>query len=108
MTIGFTRRAGLKGSVAAGTTMLFAPLAAQAQALKGGTLRVALLADIVNYDPHQFSAVNMPVMKNMYDALIDHAEARLGIGLPSGAYSISASYMFFITGMLTAENWCGS
>ena len=89
MTIGFTRRAGLKGSVAAGTTMLFAPLAAQAQALKGGTLRVALLADIVNYDPHQFSAVNMPVMKNMYDALIEYAPDGKPMPSLASAWSIA-------------------
>src|SRR6185437_262174 len=47
---------------------------AQAAALKTGTLRVAVLADIVNYDPMQFSSQNATVMRNLYDTLIDYDE----------------------------------
>jgi peptide/nickel transport system substrate-binding protein len=72
MTQPITRRAGLTATIAGAAGALLAPLGTRAQALKGGTLRIALLTDIVNYDPHQFSAVNMPVMKNMYDALIEY------------------------------------
>ncbi|MBM3524525.1 MAG: ABC transporter substrate-binding protein [Alphaproteobacteria bacterium] len=72
-----TRRTGLKASIAGAAGAVLAPLGARAQALKGGTLRIALLTDIVNFDPHQFSAVNMPVMKNIYDALVEYtAEGR--------------------------------
>jgi peptide/nickel transport system substrate-binding protein len=40
--------------------------------LKGGTLRVGILQDVVNFDPLQFSAVNYPLIRNLYDALIDY------------------------------------
>lgn len=72
MTNPITRRTGLKVSIAGAAGALLSPLASHAQALKGGTLRIALLTDIVNFDPHQFSAVNMPVMKNIYDTLIEY------------------------------------
>ncbi|MBM3523760.1 MAG: ABC transporter substrate-binding protein, partial [Alphaproteobacteria bacterium] len=74
MTKSFTRRVGMKATLAAGASAMLAPRLGRAQALKGGRLRIALLQDIVNFDPHQFSAVNMPVMKNMYDALIEYTE----------------------------------
>lgn len=45
---------------------------ARAAALRSGTLRVAVLADIVNYDPMQFSSQNATVMRNLYDTLIDY------------------------------------
>src|ERR1700689_1345110 len=40
--------------------------------LKGGALRVALLQDIVNFDPLQYSAVNYPLTRNLYDPLIEY------------------------------------
>lgn len=67
-----TRRISLQAAAAGVTTVLLGPREANAQALRGGTLRIALLTDIVNFDPHQFSAVNMPVMKNLYDSLIEY------------------------------------
>ncbi len=74
MSIGFTRRSGLLGVAATSMAATLAtPFDSAAQALKGGPLRIAILQDIVNFDPHQFSAVNMPVMKNMYDALIEYS-----------------------------------
>lgn len=45
-----------------------------ASAAGGGTLRVALIADMTNYDPMQFSAVNFFLIKNLYDSLIDYTE----------------------------------
>ena len=60
------RRMALAMLAAAGLSVT-----AQAADLKGGSLRVALLADIVNFDPMQFSSVNAPVMKNLYDSLLD-------------------------------------
>ena len=72
MTTEFGRRTGLKASAAA-AAMLLAPGIGRAQALKGGTLRVAILQDIANFDPHQFSSINMPVMKNIYDSLIEYS-----------------------------------
>ena len=37
-----------------------------------GTLRVAVIADIANFDPHQFSSVNASLIKNLYDSLIEY------------------------------------
>lgn len=45
---------------------------AQAQDLQGGTLRVAILADMTNFDPMQFSSVNFHLIKNLYDSLIEY------------------------------------
>ena len=45
---------------------------ASAADLKSGTLRVGILQDVVNFDPLQFSAVNYPLIRNLYDALIDY------------------------------------
>lgn len=45
---------------------------ANAADLKGGTIRVGILADIVNYDPQQLSSVNFPVIKNLYDSLLEY------------------------------------
>src|SRR5215204_466368 len=45
-----------------------APLAQSA----GPPLRVAIVADIANFDPHQFSFVNAPLIKNLYDSLIEY------------------------------------
>jgi peptide/nickel transport system substrate-binding protein len=44
----------------------------QAQELKAGRLRVAILADVQNFDPMQFSAINFPLIKNLYDSLIEY------------------------------------
>ena len=50
-----------------------APLgSAQAADLKGGRLRVAVLIDMTNFDPMQFSTNNFPLIKNLYDSLIEY------------------------------------
>ena len=64
------RRTVLASSLALGAASLVAPMGARAQALKGGRLRVAILADIVNFDPAQFSSQNFPLIKSLYDSLI--------------------------------------
>jgi peptide/nickel transport system substrate-binding protein len=48
---------------------------ASAQQVTGGPLRIAVLADIANFDPHQFSFVNATVIKNLYDNLIEYTPA---------------------------------
>jgi peptide/nickel transport system substrate-binding protein len=58
--------------VAMGGTNWIAPAHAEEAALKGGTLRVALLSDMTNYDPQQFSTVNFHLVKNLYDSLIEY------------------------------------
>jgi peptide/nickel transport system substrate-binding protein len=55
------------------TTTLAAPAAGQAQDLEGGTLRVAILLDVSNFDPQSFLAVNFPLIKNFYDTLIEYS-----------------------------------
>ena len=66
------RRTVLAASLALVATTLVSPLPAQAQALKGGLLRVAILADVVNFDPAQFSSQNFPLIKSLYDSLIEY------------------------------------
>ncbi|HLL50006.1 MAG TPA: ABC transporter substrate-binding protein, partial [Thermomicrobiales bacterium] len=57
----------------------------QAADLKGGRLRVALLADMTNFDPQQFSTVNFPLIKNFYDSLLEYTPD--GKAMPSLASS---------------------
>ena len=52
-------------------TLSHAPSAA-AEDLKAGPLRVAILGDINNFDPQSFLAVNFPVIKNLYDSLLEY------------------------------------
>lgn len=66
------RRAVLVAGSLLAAGALVAPSLAQAQALKPGKLRVAVLADIANFDPAQFSSVNFPVLKNLYDTLLEY------------------------------------
>jgi peptide/nickel transport system substrate-binding protein len=54
-------------AVVAAATM-GAPAFAQAPA----ALRVAIIGDIANFDPHQFSFVNACIIKNLYDSLIEY------------------------------------
>jgi peptide/nickel transport system substrate-binding protein len=52
---------------------LTAATGAWAADLKGGRLRVAVaLGEMTNFDPHQFSTVNFPLIKNFYDSLIEY------------------------------------
>src|SRR3954452_6341903 len=43
--------------------------AARAQAQ---SLRVGILADISNFDPQSFLVLNFPIIKNLYDSLIEY------------------------------------
>ncbi|GAB4180792.1 MAG: hypothetical protein OHK0024_19570 [Thalassobaculales bacterium] len=75
----------LAGAAALGLVLAFSAAPAPAQQLTGGTLRVALLADIANYDPHQFSFINASLIKNLYDSLIEYTPD--GKAIPSLAES---------------------
>ena len=75
------RRSVLAGSLALAAATLVAPLPGMAQALKGGRLRVAILFDIVNFDPAQFSSQNFPLIKSLYDSLIEYTAE--GQAIPS-------------------------
>jgi len=74
--------------LAAGALVL--PAVAQAQALKPGKLRVAVLADIANFDPAQFSSVNFALIKNLYDSLIEYTPEGQAIPSLASAWQIGA------------------
>ena len=93
MKHGFTRRQGIAGSLAIGAATAFAGLPAAAQALKGGRLRVALLADINNFDPQSFLAVNFPLFKNLYDSLIEYDDKGQAIPSLAESWTIAAGNM---------------
>ena len=80
------RRTVLTASAAVAVTALLSPLSVQAQALKGGRLRVAILADIVNYDPAQFSSQNFPLIKSLYDSLIEYTPETEEYGISNFVY----------------------
>src|SRR5215213_9938470 len=74
--------------VAAGafvTASLSTPAPGWSAELKGGRLRVAVLADMTNYDPQQFSTVNFPLIKNFYDSFLEYTPE--GKAIPSLATS---------------------
>ena len=83
------RRTVLAASLAAATSLVL-PLSAQAQALKGGRLRVAILADMVNFDPAQFSSQNFPLIKSLYDSLIEYTPEGQAIPSLASAWSVGA------------------
>ncbi len=65
-----TRRSTVAGLLLAAAFGAADPTAAQS--LKGGTLRVAVLQDVVNFDPLQYSSVNYPLIRNLYDPLLEY------------------------------------
>ena len=76
MTHVMNRRILLAGVAGAALSIVVVPQAQAQATLRGGRpLRVALLADIVNFDPHQFSSQNASIMRNLYDTLIEYDEA---------------------------------
>jgi peptide/nickel transport system substrate-binding protein len=84
------RRTVLAASLAVAATTLVSPLSAQAQALKGGRLRVAILADVVNFDPAQFSSQNFPLIKSLYDSLIEYTPEGQAVPSLASAWSVGA------------------
>ncbi len=88
MSIG---RRGLLGAAGAGVfgTTLWAASSSAAVALKGGTLRVAILQDVNSFDPQAFSSVNFPVIKNLYDSLIEYTPKGEAIPSLASAWKIA-------------------
>jgi peptide/nickel transport system substrate-binding protein len=73
MRFRFLRPPGLFGLLLLGVAALTTAAGAWAADLKGGRLRVALVqGDMTNFDPHQFSTVNFPLIKNFYDSLLEY------------------------------------
>lgn len=54
-----------------GVTLAFG-MGSTGKAQEGGTLRVAILQDVSNFDPQSFLAVNFPLIKNLYDSLLEY------------------------------------
>ena len=84
------RRTVLATALALAAMAQLAPLPAQAQALKGGRLRVAILADIVNFDPAQFSSQNFPLIKSLYDSLIEYTPEGQAVPSLASAWTVGA------------------
>jgi len=82
------RRSVLMAGSLLATGALVMPTLAPAQALKPGALRVAILADIANFDPAQFSSVNFPLIKNLYDSLIEYTAEGQAIPSLASAWQI--------------------
>ena len=55
-----------------GVVMAFGASAASQAQESGETLRVAILQDVNNFDPQSFLSVNFPLIKNLYDSLIEY------------------------------------
>lgn len=72
MTIASKRPFWVFGLMLLAAAQLYAGRPAEAQQLKGGTLRVAILNELANFDPQQLSTVNFHVIKNLYDSLIEY------------------------------------
>ena len=82
------RRTVLAASMALGAAALVSPFTAQAQALKPGRLRVAILADVVNFDPAQFSSQNFPLIKSLYDSLIEYTPEGQAVPSLASAWTV--------------------
>jgi ABC-type transport system substrate-binding protein len=69
-----------------------APLAtsARAQTVRGGRLRVAITADMNNFDPMAFSTVNFPLIKNLYDSLLEYTPQGQAVPSLAEAYAVAA------------------
>lgn len=59
-------------------------------AAQSGTLRVAVLQDMTNFDPMQFSTVNFFLIKNLYDSLIEYTEDGTAVPSLASAWQIGA------------------
>ena len=88
MKINRVRRSVLvAGSLLAAGSLV---LPSMAQALKSGKLRVAVLADMVNFDPAQFSSQNFPLIKTLYDSLIEYTPEGKAIPSLASAWTVGA------------------
>jgi ABC-type transport system substrate-binding protein len=76
---------GLLGLVLFAATLLLPAASVAAAELKDGRLRGAILSDILDFDPQSFSAINFPIIKNLYDGLIEYTPD--GKAVPSLASS---------------------
>ncbi len=82
------RRSALVTTLLVAITALVLPSQSAAQALKAGRLRVAILADVVNFDPQQFSSQNFPLIKNLYDSLIEYTSEGQAVPSLASAWTV--------------------
>ena len=61
----------------------------RSEELGAGPLRVAILGDISNFDPQSFLAVNFPVIKNLYDSLLEYTPDGKPVPSLATAWAIS-------------------
>lgn len=89
MSPGLLRRHALKGLALLAAAPFLASAPAGAQDLKGGQLRVAILSEISNFDPQQFLTVNFPLIKNLYDSLLEYTPDGKAIPSLATAWTIA-------------------
>lgn len=69
--------------------VLLAAAPLRAAELKGGTLRVAIVAEISNFDPQAFLVINFPVIKNLYDSLLEYTPEGQAVPSLATAWTIA-------------------
>jgi hypothetical protein len=72
VTMTLKRSSLLRAAWAAAVMAAAIPLLPQMAGAQGARIRVGILDDIANYDPHQFSFVNAVLIKNLYDSLLEY------------------------------------
>jgi peptide/nickel transport system substrate-binding protein len=86
-------RRGLRFAIPAATLFATVTLAgdpAGAADLKGGKLRVAILSEINDFDPQSFAAINFPIIKNLYDSLIEYTPEGQAVPSLASVWKIGA------------------
>lgn len=66
------RRALLRALMVAAAMSSAMPMLSDQAAAQAKPIRVGILDDIANFDPHQFSFVNAVLIKNLYDSLLEY------------------------------------
>ncbi len=81
-------KSGLTAASLVAVMTLWGAAAGLAADLKGGKLRVAILSDINDFDPQSFAAINFPVIKNLYDSLIEYTSDGKAVPSLASAWTI--------------------
>jgi peptide/nickel transport system substrate-binding protein len=79
----------LGGALLAAAALVANVTDGQAQEVKGGPLRIGILNDISNFDPQSFLVLNFPVIKNLYDSLIEYTPDGKPVPSLATAWSIA-------------------
>jgi peptide/nickel transport system substrate-binding protein len=88
MQLHFMRPSGLTAASLVAIMTLWGAAVGSAADLKGGKLQVAILSDINDFDPQSFAAINFPVIKNLYDSLIEYTPDGKAIPSLASAWKI--------------------